>query len=161
LSPALITQSNNESSESEKLKNGLRFEFDEAARSSVNWLSADFINKWLIAIVVILLVTFLWRLDWNLLRQTGMVTVSYKVGQQEQLYVAADDEGLTVLQDETADLSKRTAGLVDVPTTIIFTRMFNYYSITCVDGGGASEFITVHRNQLGSLTDAQLKACLK
>ena len=90
-----------------------------------------------------------------------MVTLSRQVGDQQQLFVARNGQTLSALQDEVSSVSQRLGNLVESPTAVIFTKMHSFYSFVCVNDGGASEFILVHRSQVLKLTDLQLRACLK
>jgi len=115
----------------------------------------------LCALVAILALSLLWRIDWGLLTQSGMVTVSRQVGPQQQLFVAPNSEDLSALMDEVSSVSRRLEGLVETPTTIIVNKMHSFYSFVCVDERGASEFMLLHRSQLNEVTDTQLRACLQ
>jgi cholera toxin transcriptional activator len=126
------------------------------------WLSnARWLRMGLCALVVLLTLSLLWRIDWGLLVQSGMVTLSRQVGEQQQLFVAADQQALSALQNEVSSVSQRLGDVITTPTAVIFTKMHSYYSFVCVNDGGASEFILVHRSKLHELTDMQLQACLK
>jgi cholera toxin transcriptional activator len=126
------------------------------------WLTnARWQRMGLCALIVLLALSLLWRIDWGLLAQSGMVTLTRQVGEQQQVFVAADAQALSALQNEVSPFSQRLGNLVEAPTTVIFTKMHSFYSFVCIDDGGASEFIVVHRSRLLELTDMQLRACLK
>ena len=134
----------------------------QASHSRFIWLSNAKLQRiGLYGLAALLTLSLLWRIDWGLLTQPGMVTLSRQVGEQQQLFVAANEQGLSTLQDEVASVSQRIGNLVESPTAVIFTKMHSYYSFVCVNRGGASEFILAHRSQLREITDLQLRACLE
>lgn len=126
------------------------------------WVSkAKWQRMGLYGLLALLSLSLLWRIDWGLLTQHDMVTQSRQVGYQQQLFIAANEHALSTLMDEVSPISQRLGNLVEWPTAVIFTKMHSYYSFICIDDGGASEFILVHRSKIRELTDKQLKACLK
>ena len=122
-------------------------------------------TKWqrigLYGLLALLALSLLWRIDWGLLIQPDMVTQSRQAGEQQQFFIAANEQALSRLMDEVSSVSQRFGNLVESPSIVIFTKMHSYYSFICIDAGGASEFILAHRAQLLKLTDMQLQACLK
>lgn len=126
------------------------------------WMSnAKWQRMGLYGLVALLTLSMLWRIDWGLLTQPGMVTLSRQVGDQQQLFIAANEQALSALMDEVSSVSQRLENLVESPTAVIFTKMHSYYAFMCINAGGASEFILAHRSQMRELTDMQLQACLK
>ena len=134
----------------------------QANHSRFIWLSNAKLQRiGLYGLAAFLTLSLLWRIDWGLLTQPGMVTLSRQVGEQQQLFVAANEQGLSTLQDEVSSVSQRIGNLVESPTAVIFTKMHSYYSFVCINGDGANEFILAHRSQLREITDLQLRACLE
>jgi hypothetical protein len=56
--------------------------------------------------------SLLWRIDWGLLTQSSIVTLSRQVGDQQQLFVASNGQTLSALQDEVSSVSQRLGNLV-------------------------------------------------
>ncbi|WAC46453.1 winged helix-turn-helix domain-containing protein [Pseudomonas sp. SL4(2022)] len=87
---------------------------DASARSGL-WQRLWRVNPYwqragLCALVAVLALSLLWRIDWGLLTQSGMVTVSRQVGPQQQLFVAPNSADVSVLMDEVSSVSRRLGG---------------------------------------------------
>lgn len=131
------------------------------AAGGLAWSFWSLANAALLLLVLGLGGSFLWRLDWDLLWQPGLVTSEQEAGNQRLLYTAPDQERLAALRTELAPLRERLLGLTDAPGTLLFNRMHDFYEVMCIDQNSAAEFLLVHVSQLSSITDKQLLECIK
>lgn len=125
------------------------------------WLcNVRLLRMCLCGLIVLLALSLLWRVDWGLLAQSEVVTLSRQVGEQQQFFVAANVQDLTSLQEEVSSVSQRFQSLAKSPSVVIFTKMHSFYSFVCIGSHGDSDFILAHRSKLSALTDMQLEACI-
>lgn len=119
------------------------------------------INYILAAMVAVLLAAFMWRFDWLLADQTGLSELEENTGELTTLYISESEPELIQIKSDLQGLRLRLAKLITQPETVIFNRMHSFYEITCIDRGTTVRFLTVHKKQLGEVSDAQLKECLE
>lgn len=119
------------------------------------------INFLLATLMTALLVTLLWRFDWLLVQQTGLSVLKEHTDNLTTFYTSESDQELIQIKNDLQDLRLRLARLATQPETVILNRMHSFYEVTCIDRGTSVRFLTIHKKQLGAISDAQLKGCLQ
>lgn len=124
-------------------------------------LSNASINYTLAVILTVLVVTLLWRFDWLLAEHAGLSLLEETTGQLTTFYTSESEEELIQIKSDLKELHTRFVNLVTQPETVIFNRMHSFYEITCIDRGTNVKFLTIHKKQLGVITDEHIKGCLE
>ena len=119
------------------------------------------INYMLAAILATLIVTFIWRFDWLLAEQAGLSLFEETTGHLTTIYSSESTEELIQIKSDLSPLRVRIEHMIARPETVIFNRMHSFYEITCIDRGPSVRFLTIHKKQLGAVSDEQLRGCLE
>jgi DNA-binding winged helix-turn-helix (wHTH) protein len=119
------------------------------------------LNYILAAMVAVLLTAFIWRFDWSLAEQAGLSVLEESIGELTTLYTSESEQELIQIKGDLHEVRTRIAQMITHPETVIFNRMHSFFEITCIDRGTSVRFLTVHKKQLGEISDALLKGCLE
>ncbi|WP_236279602.1 winged helix-turn-helix domain-containing protein [Pseudomonas sp. PA-1-3F] len=114
----------------------------------------------LMGATLILAMSFLWRIDWNLWLQPDFVKETDTQGLLTVWYTGATTPEVERLKVSMAPVLRRMESLLEVPGTVILNTMHSFYEILCISGSTV-EFVSVHNSKLALLTDEQLDRCLK
>lgn len=131
------------------------------------WLQRLVLRVWPVSakalwvLVLCLLGSLLWRVNWTLMLQPGLTSNSQQVGDQRVFYTAPDSLGLLSLQADIGPLRERMLKLADTPGMLLFNRMYDFYDVVCIHEHKAVEFMFIHKSQLLSVKDQELLECLK
>lgn len=118
-------------------------------------------NYYLMALALVLGAALLWRIDWPLLLHAGLFSDEEQVGELDVLYTSESPEELEALKGDMRVVRERMMEFIDHPETVIFNKMHSFYEVVCIEQGKTVEFILVHKAQLSTLTNEQLRRCIK
>ena len=82
------------------------------------------------------------------------------IGSKHFVYAAPSQEQLSRLREDTDELIRRLANLNEAPARIHLSRSNDFYEVLCNREGQAPHWLLVHREQLASLDETQLRSCL-
>ncbi|MFL1552198.1 transcriptional regulator [Pseudomonas sp. D47] len=133
----------------------------EMLQARFSWLTRRLSTEnILMGATLILAMSFLWRIEWNLWLQPDFVKETDTQGLLTVWYTGANTPEVERLKVSMAPVVRRMESLLEAPGTVILNTMHSFYEIICISGSTV-EFVSVHNSKLGLLTDEQLDRCLK
>lgn len=115
----------------------------------------------LLILAATLFAALIWRFNYTLFMQPGLVTSNQYIGNQSILYTAPDKKQLVTLQADVMHLRDRLVSRSESPSTLLFNRMHNFLDVICINQSGEVFSMLVHQSQLSKITDHHLLACVK
>lgn len=83
------------------------------------------------------------------------------LGQLHTTYLGYDDAQRQTLQQQGQAIEARLAQLADSPTELYISMNDEALALLCLQAGRGGHWLSIQRSQLGAVSDAQLRQCLR
>ncbi|MDF3933839.1 winged helix-turn-helix domain-containing protein [Pseudomonas citronellolis] len=83
------------------------------------------------------------------------------IGNKHFTYLDPSAGELQQLRERTGELSARLAALDPQPMRFVLSRHSGFYELACHGASNATHLLVIHQEQLRSVSDAQLRECLR